>query len=108
MRKPQSQPSLAGLTEAEREQLADWVRREEYAVVRDRVNKPRPEGFGLNISDKPLRTLWAKVALLDLINSRLPADKKLTLATFESLASRDISLLTSANSEKIAQIHDTI
>src|SRR5688572_2813212 len=95
MRKPQSQPSLAGLTEAEREQLADWLRREEYDVVRDRANQPRPEGFGLDISVKPLRTLWAKVALLDLINSRLPEDKKLTLAEFESLAQGDLLLASS-------------
>ena len=108
MRKPQSQPSLAGLTEAEREQLADWVRREEYEVVRERVNKPRPEGFGLKISVKPLQTLYAKVALLDLINSRLPADKKLTLAVFETFAQRDILLLANADPSKIAEIHDTI
>ena len=108
MRKPQRQPSLASLTEADREQLADWLRREDYKPVLERVNKPRPEGFGLDISIKPLQTFYAKVALLDLINLRLSDDKKITLATFESLAQRDILLLASADPAKIADTHDAI
>src|SRR6478736_7831903 len=90
MRKPQSQPALAALTEADREQLADWLRRHSYDLVLERVNNPRPEGFGLNISIKPLQTFYAKVALLDLINSKLSDDKKLKLAQFESLAAGEI------------------
>jgi hypothetical protein len=105
MRKPQFQPSLASLTEADREQLADWLRRDYYDVVRDRVNKPRPEGFGLNITEKPLRTFYARVALFDLINARLPDDKKLTLAEFESLAQGDI-LMASSENEKSQMLNE--
>jgi hypothetical protein len=108
MRKPQIQPSLRSLSEADREQLADWLRHGEYDDILERVNKPRPEGLGLNISKKPLQTFYAKVAFLDAINARLPATKKLTLAIFESLAQRDIFLLSSADAAHIAEIHDSI
>jgi hypothetical protein len=109
MRKPQSQPSLASLTEADREQLADWLRQEEYATVLSRVNSPRPDGFGLSLStEKPLRTFYAKVALMDLVNFRLPQEKRFTLAQFECLAQRDIHLLTSADHEQLAGAHEQI
>lgn len=112
MRKPQRQPSLATLTEADRQQLADWLRRDPYTVVRDRVNQPRPEGFGLSISIKPLQTFFAKVAFLDLINSRLPDDKKLTLTEFEALAHGEMLLASPGSSipsdEKSAAAHDAI
>jgi hypothetical protein len=108
MRKPQIQPALASLSEADREQLADWLRHGEYDDVLARVNMPRPEGLGLDISKKPLQTFYAKVALLDLINARLPAEKKLTLAIFETLGQPDILLLSTADPSKIAEIHDTI
>ena len=108
MRKPQIQPSLASLTLAEREQLADWLRREEYTDVLARVNQPRPQGFGLDISIKPLWTFYAKVALFDLINSRLPETKKISFATFETLARRDLNLLTSAEDESLAAAHASI
>ena len=109
MRKPQSQPALATLTTAEREQLADWLRREKYDVVLERVKTPRPEGFGLNLkSKKPLRTFHAKVAFLDLINARLPQDNQLTLAQFETLTRRDIHLLTSAENKKLHEAHQSI
>jgi hypothetical protein len=107
MRKPQSQPALATLTEAEREQLADWLRRDSYDVVLVRVNQPRPEGFGLNISKKPLQTFYAKVALLDLINSRLPDDKKLTLAEFETLSSTTFDC-DPETIQRVADVHDSI
>ena len=109
MRKPQSQPSLASLTEADREQLADWLRQDDYATVLSRVNSPRPDGFGLSLStEKPLRTFYAKIALLDLVNIRLPNNKRFTLAQFESLAHRDIHLLTSADNEQPAGAHEQI
>ena len=108
MRKQQIQPSLASLSQSDREQLADWLRHGEYDDVLARVNKPRPEGLGLDISKKPLQTFYAKVALLDLINSRLPDDKKLTLAIFETLAHRDILFLSTADASTVAEIHDTI
>ena len=108
MRKPQNQPKLASLTLADREQLADWLRHENYNVVLERVVKPRPEGLDLDISKKPLQTFYAKVALMDLINARLPEDKRFTLAQFECLASADIHLLTSAEQEKVVETHAQI
>jgi hypothetical protein len=115
MRKPQRQSALASLSAADREQLADWLRREHYDVVLERVNKPHPEGFGLAISKKPLQTFYAKVALFDLINSRLSDDKKLTLATFESLSSKTFNLepptcntIGNDVAEKVARAHETI
>jgi hypothetical protein len=98
MRKSRTQPSLAPLSPAEKEQLAQWLRSEIYDVVLERVRKPRPEGFGLKISRQPLQIFYAKVQKLDLINSRLPDSKKLTIAQYESLDSGDILLL--ALSEK--------
>jgi hypothetical protein len=108
MKKPRIQPALASLTLAEREQLADWLRHDHYAVVLERVKKPRPEGFNLSISDKPLRTFWLKIGLLDAINARLPADKKISLELFESLATRDIYFLSSLDSKKLEEAHQAI
>src|SRR5687767_7386529 len=111
MRKTQNQPSLATLNITEREQLADWLRRGHYNDVLDRATKPRPEGLGLTFtSDKPLRTFYAKVALFDVINAQLPADKKLSLATFESLGQRHIHLFLAASGdeEKLAAAHQAI
>src|SRR5688500_10237371 len=110
MRKPQIQPTLASLTLAEREQLADWLRHDEYDDVLARVSKPRPEGFGLNISKSPLQTFYAKVALLDVITAQLPTDKKLALGTLESLGARHIHLFLSASGdeEKLAAAHQAI
>jgi hypothetical protein len=108
MKKPRIQPALAGLTLAEREQLADWLRHEHYAVVLERVKKPRPEGFNLNISDKPLRTFWLKIGFLDAINARLPADKKISLELFETLATRDIYFLSTLDSKKLEESHQAI
>ena len=108
MRKPQKQPKLASLSQAEREQLAELLRHGEYDDVLDRVTKPRPEGFGLNISRGPLQTFYAKVALMDLINARLLENKRFTLAQFECLASADIHLLTSAEQEKVVETHSQV
>jgi hypothetical protein len=100
MRKSRSQPSLAPLNSAEKEQLAHWLRHETYDVVLERVRKPRPDGFGLKISRQPLQTFYAKVQKLDRINSRLPDSKKLTIAQYESLDSGDILLLTLPENDK--------
>ena len=110
MRKPQIQPALASLTLGEREQLADWLRHGDYDDVLVRVNQPRPEGFGLNISKSPLQTFYAKVALFDIINAQLSANKKMSLATFESLGQRHIHLFLSAtgDEEKLAAAHQAI
>ena len=108
MKKPRHQPALASLSLVEREQLADWLRHEHYKAVLNRVNKPRPEGFGLRISEKPLRTFWLKVGLLDAINAKLSPDKQIPLAVFEKLASREIHLLTSAENKTVAEAHAQI
>src|SRR4051795_3015656 len=89
------QRAFASLTEEEIEQIAEWLRTDTYEFVLERIRQPRPHGFDLDISRKPLETLYAKKALLDLINSRIVAgaastDKKLTLAQFESIATGDI------------------
>jgi len=85
---------LAPLSPEDKELLADRLRKGDYIDVLDRVKKPRFEGgFDLHISIKPLQTFYAKVALLDLINSRVPEDKKIT--QFESIAAGDILLASS-------------
>ena len=89
MKKTRTQPAFDTLTEAELDQLADWLRHETYEIVLDRIRKPRADGgFALTISRSPLERLYAKVALLDLINSKVSADKKLTLTQFLSLWGR--------------------
>jgi hypothetical protein len=42
------QRAIAGLTEAEIEQIARWLQHGKYQDVRVRIAKPRPEGSGLN------------------------------------------------------------
>ncbi|HEX7858729.1 MAG TPA: hypothetical protein VF773_00220, partial [Verrucomicrobiae bacterium] len=110
MRKPRLQPKLASLSKADREQLADWIRHGEYDPVLARANKPRSEGgLGLNISKSVLQRFHAKVALLDAINAKLPTDKKISLALFETLAQRQIDYLTSAADNKtLAEAHQSI
>src|SRR5688572_26406719 len=44
------QRSFASLTEGEINQVAEWLQHGTYDEVRDRIAKPRPEGFGLNIA----------------------------------------------------------
>ena len=84
-RKSRIHPSLAPLNDAEREQLAAWLRKGTLETVRERVNKPRPDGFGLNISINPLQRFYDKVQRLDLINSRLPEEKRLSLNQYEQI-----------------------
>lgn len=62
MRKQRKQPAFAGLTEIEIDQIARWLHHHPYDVVREHIAKPRPEGFGLNISTGPLQRLYAKSA----------------------------------------------
>jgi hypothetical protein len=96
MRKPQPQPSLASLSPDDKTLLADWLRKDHYPEVLQRANKPRSDGgLGLSISKKPLQTFYAKVALLDLVNSRLPNNLKLTITEFESIAANNVLLTQS-------------
>src|ERR1051325_1484012 len=96
MKRTRKQTAFASLSDQEKELLADWLRKEDYDDVHNRVNKsPSDGGFGLSISLKPLRTFHAKVALLDIINSRLPEHKRMTIAQFESIAAGEILLARS-------------
>jgi len=61
-RKPRKQPAFAGLTETEINQIALWLHCNSYDVVREHIAKPRPEGFGLVVSNGPLQRLYAKSA----------------------------------------------
>ena len=79
------QRAFASLTEEEIDQIAEWLRTDTYEFVLERIRQPRPHGYALNISRKPLESLYAKKALLDLINTKVSEDKKLTLAQFESI-----------------------
>ena len=54
------QRAFASLTEEEIDQIAEWLDHDNYDHVRERVAKPRPEGFGLTISNKPLQNLFAR------------------------------------------------
>jgi hypothetical protein len=86
MRKSQNQPAFASLSSEELEQLADWLRHQTYQAVLDRVRQPRPEGFGLDISVRPLQTLYAKIQKLDRINEHLKEKQQLTLEDYNSLS----------------------
>ena len=90
MKKQRIQPSFASLTEAEFNQLVGWVERETYAIVLDRVRKPRSEGgYGLNISRGPLERLYKKKSTLDDINRRLNSGHALSLADVEAIKACD-------------------
>src|ERR1051325_8973244 len=102
MKRTRIQTALAPLSDQEKETLAEWLRKEDYEDVHERVNKPRSDGgFGLSISLKPLRTFHAKVALLDVINSRLPENKKMTIAQFESINAGDVLLQGGARVSRV-------
>jgi hypothetical protein len=81
------QRAFATLTEEEIDQIAEWLRHDTYDKVRDRIAKPRPEGFALQLkSIRPLETLWQKKNTVDKINAKLETGQKLTLAEFESIS----------------------
>src|SRR5678809_416114 len=91
------QRAFASLTEEEIDQIAEWLDHDNYDHVRERVAKPRPEGFGLTISNKPLQNLFARKNTVAKINRKLATGQKLTLAEFESIAAGEKAHL----SEKI-------
>jgi hypothetical protein len=62
MRKPRKQPAFTGLTQNEIDQIARWLHCSTYDAVRERIARPRPEGFGLVISKGPLQRLFEKSA----------------------------------------------
>ena len=80
------QRAFASLTEEEIDQIAGWLRHDNYDHVRERIALPRPEGFGLTISNKPLQILFGRKNTVEKINRKLETGQKLTLAEFESIA----------------------
>lgn len=80
------QCAFASLSSEELAQIAGWLRHQTYQAVLDRVRQPRPDGFGLDISVRPLQTLYAKIQKLDLINERLKGKDQLTLDDFDALS----------------------
>ncbi len=63
---PRKQRAFAGLNPAEIDQITQWLLSDTYKAVQERIARPRPEGFGLIISTKPLRRLfdeWGTLAL---------------------------------------------
>ncbi len=83
------QRAFAGLTDAELDQIIAWLDEGAYDAVKARVNKPRPEGFGLSISKKPLQVLYAKSKKLAKINSHIKRGEKLTLSKFDGIIAGD-------------------
>ena len=78
-RKLRPQPALAHLTDAEREQIADWVHTQTYQQVLERVAKPREEGgFDLRVSVSVLQRLRDRTAHHHLINGQLEDKLQLT------------------------------
>jgi hypothetical protein len=60
MRKQRNQPAFAGLNQNEIDQIDRWLHCYTYDAVRDRIARPRPEGFGLVVTKGPLQRLFAK------------------------------------------------
>jgi hypothetical protein len=60
MRKQRRQPAFAGLNQNEIDQIVRWLHGSTYDAVRERIARPRPEGFGLDISCGPLQRLYDK------------------------------------------------
>ena len=80
--------SFPSLTEEEINQVAEWLQHGTYDEVRDRIAKPRPEGFGLNLKSKrPLETLWQNKNTVDKINRKLAQGQKLTVSEFNAINS---------------------
>src|SRR5687768_6508450 len=101
MRKPRTQPAFATLTAAEIDQIADWLRRDTYDVVLERVRKPRSEGgFGLNISTSPLERLYKRTNLVDKINAHLATGEKLTVSALDAI--------NAAEASTSEEVHDAI
>lgn len=95
------QRAFAPLSEQEYEQVGEWVLRDTYEAVRQRVNAPRPEGFGLNISIRPLQTLHEKKTRLQRLCQHLQAGQKITIDQFDALCQGDATDLPD-------EIHDAI
>jgi hypothetical protein len=80
------QIAFATLNESELNQVVEWLRTETYAVVLDRVRKPRADGgLGLNISRSPLERLRDKHERLKKVNARIASGESLSLAELDAI-----------------------
>ncbi len=95
------QRAFASLTPSEMSNLFQMISRETYDAVLERCNKPRPEGFGLKISRRPLETLYHRVALFRALNDRMFKGPKLDYAEFEALTAADTP-------DSPQEVHDAI
>jgi hypothetical protein len=101
------QRAFATLTEGEIQLVAQWVRAGKYDDVIVRVAKPRPEGFGIKISRKPLQLLHAKSYRLDKINARITTGEKLTFADLDAIhAGEKIEFTEEAHAAILGAAHD--
>jgi hypothetical protein len=101
------QRAFATLTHDEINQIADWLRTHTYDQVIDLVAKPRPEGFGLKISRKPLQLLHAKLHRLDKINAHITTGEKLTLSNLDAInAGEQTDLAEETHDAILAAAHD--
>src|ERR1041384_1942806 len=96
------QRAFAGLKEAEIEQIANWLRLGKYHDVRERIAKPRPDGFGLQLNSiRPLETLRAKTNTIEKTNARISTGQKLTVAEFDSISAGE-------KTDVAEEVHDAI
>lgn len=93
------QRAFRTLTDAEIDQIAEWLRQENYDVVLERVQKPRPEGFGLTISRSPLERLYQKTNVVKKINEHLTRGEKLTVSGLDAITSGEATA-----SEKVQEV----
>lgn len=93
------QRAFRTLTDGEIDQIAEWLRQENYDVVLERVQKPRPEGFGLTISRSPLERLYAKTNVVKKINEQLESGEKLTVSRLDAITSGEATA-----SEKVQEV----
>src|SRR5262245_17196493 len=81
------QRAFAGLSDQEIEQIGTWLDLATYEQVRERVAKPRPEGFDLKTrSTRPFETLYVNKNRLNQINRKIETGQKLTLAEFNAIS----------------------
>jgi hypothetical protein len=81
------------------------LRREDYAVVLERVQKPRPEGFGLNISRSPLERLYAKTNVVKKVNEHLTRGEKLTVSGLDAITSGEATATEAVHEAMLEGTH---
>jgi hypothetical protein len=100
------QRAFRTLTDAEIDQIAEWLRREDYDVVLERVRKARPEGFGLEISRSPLERLFAKTNVVKKINEHLESGEKLTVSRLDAITSGEATATDAVHEAILEGTHE--